>query len=67
MGSYRLSVMPSEASVDINRESSGEINSGDTQTSCEGFEYQIPCFACHSHLHFNLSLSTRNQKPKGFL
>ncbi|KAL5866166.1 hypothetical protein ACOSQ3_003680 [Xanthoceras sorbifolium] len=58
-GSSRLRVVLRNASVDVNIESGGEINSGETKTSCDSLENPIPGFACQSHLYLTLNFQSR--------
>lgn len=46
---YRLRVVPSEASVDVDGESSREVYGCDAETCRESLECPIPCLACQSH------------------
>lgn len=54
---YRLSFVPSEASVDIDRESAGEVDGGDSKPGGECLECPIPSLTHYPH---PLSLSMRS-------
>lgn len=46
---YRLSIVPSKASVNIDRESGSEVNGSESKTRCESLEYIISGLTGYSH------------------
>lgn len=49
-----MSVVPSKASVDVDRESGCEVNRGDTQAGRKCLECPISCLTRYSHLRFSI-------------
>lgn len=62
----RLFTVPREAAVDVDGESSGEINGGDSKARRERLEYKVPCFARNSHF-FCSTLQWTPSKQTGSL
>jgi len=48
---YGLSIVPREASVNVDGKGCGEVNGGESESGGEGLESIIPNLTCYSHSH----------------